>query len=107
MRTTALIVAGLALVLLSAADASAFNTAATRVRGAPVCFTVNNLGDPIASTVRGTLFRSRKRLHSRPTALLLQHGAVAERSAWSGGAGARTCSEGAPATPAKRVPRPS
>ena len=85
MRTTALIVAGLALVLLSAADASAFNTAATRIRGAPVCFTVNNPGDPIASTVRGTLFRSRKRLHSRPTALLLQHGAVAERSAWSGG----------------------
>jgi pimeloyl-ACP methyl ester carboxylesterase len=60
--------------------------AGTRVRGAPVCFTVNNLGDPIASTVRGTLFRSRKRLHSRSTALLLQHGAVAERSAWSGGA---------------------
>lgn len=86
MRTTALIVAGLALVLLSAADASAFNTAATRIRGAPVCFTVNNPGDPIASTVRGTLSRSRKRLRSRPTALLLQHGTVAERSAWSGGA---------------------
>jgi pimeloyl-ACP methyl ester carboxylesterase len=48
-----------------------------------VCFTVNNVGDPIPSTVRGTLFRPRKRLH---TALLLQHGAVSERSAWSGGA---------------------
>jgi pimeloyl-ACP methyl ester carboxylesterase len=51
-----------------------------------VCFTVSNPGDPIASTVRGTLFRSAKRLRSRSTALLLQHGAVAERSAWSGGA---------------------
>jgi len=65
--------------------------AATLVRGAPtvaqdVCFTVNNVGDPIPSTVRGTLFRSRRRFHSRSTALLLQHGAVSERSAWSGGA---------------------
>jgi pimeloyl-ACP methyl ester carboxylesterase len=65
--------------------------AATFVRGATtiaqdVCFTVNNPGDPIASTVRGTLFRSGGRLHSPSTALLLQHGAVAERSAWSGGA---------------------
>jgi pimeloyl-ACP methyl ester carboxylesterase len=65
--------------------------AATLVPGAPtvaenVCFTVNNLGDPIPSTVRGTLFRSRTRLHSRSTAVLLQHGAVSERSAWSGGA---------------------
>jgi pimeloyl-ACP methyl ester carboxylesterase len=65
--------------------------AATLVRGAPtvaedVCFTVNNVGDPIPSTVRGTLFRSRTRLRSRSTALLLQHGAVSERSAWSGGA---------------------
>jgi pimeloyl-ACP methyl ester carboxylesterase len=51
-----------------------------------VCFTVNNVGDPIPSTVSGTLFRSKKRLHSRSTALLLQHGAVSERSAWSGGA---------------------
>jgi pimeloyl-ACP methyl ester carboxylesterase len=51
-----------------------------------VCFTVNNPGDPFASTVRGTLFRSAKRGRSRSTALLLQHGAVAERSAWSGGA---------------------
>jgi len=51
-----------------------------------VCFTVNNIGDPIPSTVRGTLFRSKKRFHSRSTALLLQHGAVSERSAWSGGA---------------------
>jgi pimeloyl-ACP methyl ester carboxylesterase len=51
-----------------------------------VCFTVNNLGDPISSTVRGTLFRSKKRVHSHSTALLLQHGAVSERSAWSGGA---------------------
>ena len=51
-----------------------------------VCFTVNNIGDPIPSTVRGTLFRSKKRFRSRSTALLLQHGAVSERSAWSGGA---------------------
>jgi pimeloyl-ACP methyl ester carboxylesterase len=51
-----------------------------------VCFTVNNPGDPIPSTVHGTLFRSGKRAHSRSTALLLQHGAVADRSAWSGGA---------------------
>jgi pimeloyl-ACP methyl ester carboxylesterase len=51
-----------------------------------VCFTVNNLHDPVASTVRGTLFRSRKRFRSSSTALLLQHGAVSERSAWSGGA---------------------
>jgi alpha-beta hydrolase superfamily lysophospholipase len=51
-----------------------------------VCFTVNNLGDPVASTVRGTLFRSNKRVRSGSTALLLQHGAVSERSAWSGGA---------------------
>jgi alpha-beta hydrolase superfamily lysophospholipase len=50
-----------------------------------VCFRVNNLGDPIPSTVRGTLFRSRKRFRSSSTALLLQHGAVSERSAWSGG----------------------
>jgi pimeloyl-ACP methyl ester carboxylesterase len=50
-----------------------------------VCFTVNNPGDPIPSTVRGTLFRSGKRVHSPSTALLLQHGAVSERSAWSGG----------------------
>ena len=67
------------------------HVAATLVPGAPtvaedVCFTVNNLGDPIPSTVRGTLFRSRTRLHSRSTALLLQHGAVSERSVWSGGA---------------------
>jgi pimeloyl-ACP methyl ester carboxylesterase len=47
---------------------------------------VNNLGDPIPSTVRGTLFRSKQKLRSRSTALLLQHGGVSERSAWSGGA---------------------
>jgi alpha-beta hydrolase superfamily lysophospholipase len=51
-----------------------------------VCLTVNNPGDPIPSTVRGTLFRSGNRADPRSTALLLQHGAVAERSAWSGGA---------------------
>ena len=51
-----------------------------------VCFTVNNGGDPIPSRVRGTLFRSKKKLQSSSTALLLQHGAVSERSAWSGGA---------------------
>jgi pimeloyl-ACP methyl ester carboxylesterase len=51
-----------------------------------VCFTVNNIGDPIPSTVRGTLFRSRRQRRSSSTALLLQHGAVSERSAWSGGA---------------------
>jgi pimeloyl-ACP methyl ester carboxylesterase len=52
-----------------------------------VCFTVNNIGDPIPSTVRGTLFRSTKKKFQRTsTALLLQHGAVSERSAWSGGA---------------------
>jgi pimeloyl-ACP methyl ester carboxylesterase len=51
-----------------------------------VCFTVNNIGDAIPSTVRGTLFHSKKRFHSRSTALLLQHGAVSDRSAWSGGA---------------------
>lgn len=51
-----------------------------------VCFTVNNIGDPIPSTVRGTLFRSKKKPRSSSTALLLQHGAVSERSAWSGGA---------------------
>jgi pimeloyl-ACP methyl ester carboxylesterase len=50
----------------------------TKTVAQDVCFTVNNIGDPIPSTVRGTLFRS--------TALLLQHGAVSERSAWSGGA---------------------
>ena len=50
-----------------------------------VCFTVNATGDPIPSTVRGTLFRSRRRPRSSSTALLLQHGAVSERSAWSGG----------------------
>ena len=47
---------------------------------------MNNIGDPIPSTVRGTLFRSRKKPRSSSTALLLQHGAVSERSAWSGGA---------------------
>jgi pimeloyl-ACP methyl ester carboxylesterase len=54
--------------------------------GDEVCFSVNNLGDPIPSTIRGTLFRARNRFHSSSTALLLQHGAVSERSAWSGGA---------------------
>jgi pimeloyl-ACP methyl ester carboxylesterase len=54
-----------------------------KVTAADVCFTVNNIGDPIPSTVRGTLFRSKQT--PRPTALLLQHGAVSERSAWSGG----------------------
>jgi pimeloyl-ACP methyl ester carboxylesterase len=47
---------------------------------------VNNIGDPSPATVRGTLFQSSKKLRSRSTALLLQHGAVSERSAWSGGA---------------------
>jgi pimeloyl-ACP methyl ester carboxylesterase len=56
------------------------------VTAADVCFTVNNLGDPLPSTVRGTLFRTKKEPRSRSTALLLQHGAVSERSAWSGGA---------------------
>jgi len=56
------------------------------VAAADVCFTVNNLGDPIPSTVRGTLFRSKTKRRVRSTALLLQHGAVSERSAWSGGA---------------------
>jgi pimeloyl-ACP methyl ester carboxylesterase len=51
-----------------------------------VCFTVNNIGDSIPSTVRGTLFRSKKKPRSSSTALLLQHGGVSERSAWSGGA---------------------
>jgi alpha-beta hydrolase superfamily lysophospholipase len=59
---------------------------AKKVTAEGVCFTVKNTGDPVPSTVRGTLFRSKKRLHSRSTALLLQHGAVAERTAWSGGA---------------------
>jgi pimeloyl-ACP methyl ester carboxylesterase len=57
-----------------------------RITAQDVCFTVNNIGDPIPSTVRGTLFQSKKERRSRSTALLLQHGAVAERSAWSGGA---------------------
>ena len=57
-----------------------------RVIAEDVCFTVNNIGDPIPSTVRGTLFRSTKKPRSSSTALLLQHGAVSERSAWSGGA---------------------
>jgi pimeloyl-ACP methyl ester carboxylesterase len=58
-----------------------------KVTAEDVCFTVNNTGDPIPSTVRGTLFRSRNRKpRSSSTALLLQHGAVSERSAWSGGA---------------------
>ena len=57
-----------------------------RIIAEDVCFTVNNIGDPIPSTVRGTLFRSTKKPRSSPTALLLQHGAVSERSAWSGGA---------------------
>ena len=57
-----------------------------RTVAADVCFTVNNIGDPIPATVRGTLFRSTKRPRSSSTALLLQHGAVSERSAWSGGA---------------------
>jgi pimeloyl-ACP methyl ester carboxylesterase len=84
-RIPALVVVVLAALLLSGPKASAFERGrvVTHVRGAPVCFTVNNLGDPVPSTVRGTLFRSRKR--SRSTALLLQHGAVSERSAWSGG----------------------
>jgi pimeloyl-ACP methyl ester carboxylesterase len=56
------------------------------VTAAEVCFTANNLGDPIPATVRSTLFRSQKKPRSRSTALLLQHGAVSERSAWSGGA---------------------
>lgn len=51
-----------------------------------VCFSVSNIGDPIPSTVRGTFFRSQKKPRSSSTALLLQHGAVSERSAWSGGA---------------------
>jgi pimeloyl-ACP methyl ester carboxylesterase len=56
------------------------------VTAAEVCFAVNNLGDPIPSTVRGTLFQTKKKPRPRSTALLLQHGAVSERSAWSGGA---------------------
>jgi pimeloyl-ACP methyl ester carboxylesterase len=56
------------------------------VAAADVCFTVNNLGDPLPSTVRGTLLQTKKERRSRSTALLLQHGAVSERSAWSGGA---------------------
>jgi alpha-beta hydrolase superfamily lysophospholipase len=56
------------------------------VTAADVCFTVNDLGDPLPSTVRGTLFQTKKERRSRSTALLLQHGAVSERSAWSGGA---------------------
>jgi pimeloyl-ACP methyl ester carboxylesterase len=55
------------------------------VTAADVCFTVNNVGDPVPSTVRGTLFRSKKKRRSSSTSLLLQHGAVSERSAWSGG----------------------
>jgi pimeloyl-ACP methyl ester carboxylesterase len=67
------------------------NTAESRGHGKKtvakeVCFTVNNIGDPIPSTVRGTLFRAKEGVHSSSTALLLQHGAVSERSAWSGGA---------------------
>jgi alpha-beta hydrolase superfamily lysophospholipase len=59
----------------------------TKITAEDVCFTVSNIGDPIPSTVRGTLFRSKKKsFRSRSTALLLQHGAVSERSAWSGGA---------------------
>ena len=52
-----------------------------RVIAEDVCFTVNNIGDPIPSTVRATLFRSTKKPRSSSTALLLQHGAVSERSA--------------------------
>jgi pimeloyl-ACP methyl ester carboxylesterase len=51
-----------------------------------VCFSVSNIADPIPATVRGTLFRSQKKPRSSSTALLLQHGAASERSAWSGGA---------------------
>ena len=85
MRTTPLAVVGLAVVLLCGAE-----PADGQIRGQAtaedVCFTVNNIGDPIPATVRGTLFRSKKELRSRSTAPLLQHGAVSERSAWSGGA---------------------
>jgi pimeloyl-ACP methyl ester carboxylesterase len=97
MRMTPLVVVGLAVVLLFGAEAAGayisgntIDEHATYRQGGKleqdVCFTVNNPGDPIASTVRGTLFRSAKRGRSPSTALLLQHGAVAERSAWSGGA---------------------
>jgi pimeloyl-ACP methyl ester carboxylesterase len=58
----------------------------TKITAEDACFTVHNIGDPIPSTVRGTLFRSSKNRRARSTALLLQHGAVSERSAWSGGA---------------------
>jgi pimeloyl-ACP methyl ester carboxylesterase len=68
-------------------SASRIRGPATKITAEKVCFTVNNIGDPIPSTVRGTLFRSTKRKFQRTsTALLLQHGAVSERSAWSGGA---------------------
>jgi pimeloyl-ACP methyl ester carboxylesterase len=66
------------------------NVSGSRIRGQitaeDVCFRVSNIGDPIPSTVRGTLFRSQKKFRPSSTALLLQHGAVSERSAWSGGA---------------------
>ena len=66
------------------ATAAPIAHAAQAVKRTEVCFTVHNAGDPIASTVRGTLFNTRA-YTANSTVLLLQHGGVAERSAWDGG----------------------
>ena len=84
MRTTALVVSALAVALLCGAEPTSASIRG-HVTAEDVCFSVNNIGDPIPSTVRGTLFRSKAKPHSSSTALLLQHGGVSDRSAWSGG----------------------
>jgi pimeloyl-ACP methyl ester carboxylesterase len=86
MRRTRPIALALIVVMLGGAEAASASGSGKPVTAGDVCFTVNNVGDPIPSTVRGTLFESKKERRSRSTALLLQHGAVSERSAWSGGA---------------------
>jgi pimeloyl-ACP methyl ester carboxylesterase len=50
-----------------------------------VCFTAHNPGDPTPQQIRGTLFHTKGYKYTGSTALLLQHGAASERTAWNGG----------------------
>ncbi|MBW3663123.1 MAG: alpha/beta hydrolase [Actinobacteria bacterium] len=82
MRKTMSLTIAVALVAAAMA-APAASSAEAEVRQTEVCFTVHMPGDLTPYQVAGTVFHTGD-LSEVSTALLLQHGAVAERSSWDG-----------------------
>jgi pimeloyl-ACP methyl ester carboxylesterase len=86
LLTAAITIGGLLLApaaspTTAGADGPSKSQKPKKIERTEVCFTVHVIGDPDDHQVSGTLFH-RKNYRGGGTALLLQHGAVSERSVW-------------------------